>query len=191
MKWLMSALVLTCLFAEHNSLAAEDAELAKVREQLKVQFVVGAAMQRSEFNRLGAGDTDPKVSEFDNQPLTLLFLQLPGGKDRTEQQKKEFEFSTNRTPRPSELVKAIVPRRFLPICSVIQTKYIKEFTCEVKGDTARGVVKVVATPYQIVPHYVARLKDGKWKVVEFSLPAHKTKTVLGEKGHWRIESAAD
>jgi hypothetical protein len=191
MKRLMSALLLTCSIAGHSPLVAEDAELAKTREQLMVQFVVGASMQLGEFNRFASGSTLLKPSEFDNQPLTLLFWQLPGGKDRTDQQKKEFDMRGDRIPKPSRLASAILPRAILPICSVIQLKYIKEFTCEVKGNTATGVIKVVAAPYHISPHYIASLKDGKWKVVEFSLPAYKTKTVLGEKGRWKIESSAN
>ena len=188
---LISAIILTSSIAGYCPLVAEDAELAKTRQQLQVQFVAGASMQLSEFERFASSNPILKASEFDNQPLTLLFWQLPGGKDRTDQQKKEFDLTGGQFPEPAELAKAIKPRSLFPICSVIQLKYIKEFTCEVKGDTARGTVKVVAAPYHIVPHYVARLKDGRWKVVEFSLPAYKTKTVLGEKGRWRIESSAD
>lgn len=184
--------MLTVCFLK-TTIAAESKGLPAIKDELKIALVMAAHMPAKDLNKLAQSPAGPSSVDFRNQPLTLLLLtmNLVSRDDLSDDQIKEISY-TEGTLDPATLINSMLPtgiyRYFYPAPSVIQLKYIQHLTCTIKGDTATGVVTIAAKPWRMSPHYVARNINGKWKVVEFSLPANQIKTVLGEDGLWKINA---
>lgn len=183
----------TVLFTK-TTIGAETKDIAKIKDELKIELVMAAHMPAKDLVRMSHSSTGKfSTADFTNQPLTLLVLMMHKvSKDElSADQTREISYTEDAID-PGDLLEAIIPtgiyRYFHPAPSVIQLKYIRTLTCTIKGDTATGIVTVAAKPWQMSPHYVARKINGKWKVVEFSLPVNQAKTVLGKDGSWKIST---
>ena len=184
--------ILTVFFVKTTT-GAEGKDLAKIKDELKIELVLAAHMPVRDLEKMAHLPGAPSSADFRNQPLTLLLLtmNIVSKDELSNDQTREISYTEGKF-EPTTLIEAIIPtgiyRYFFPTPSVIQLKYIHTLTCTIKGDTATGVVTVVAKPWRMSPHYVARNINGKWKVVEFSLPANQAKTVLGKDGLWKIST---
>jgi hypothetical protein len=68
---------------------------------------------------------------------------------------------------------------------MIHADRITDCTCTVDGDTATGTVSfMVPKLYQGQVNYVARRREGKWKIEEFIMPLHKIHIAVADNGKW-------
>jgi hypothetical protein len=113
--------------------------------------------------------------------------------------KEEFRFLTPRPAKPSELAAEMYrswslggSKVVLAPVTMIHANRITKITCDVKGNTAKGVVSFeVPKLYAGQVDYVARKIDGTWRIVEFAMPAQEIRVVLGENGKWKEKPAQD
>ena len=138
-----------------GSLFADD---RPAKEQIREYITQAAAMQRADFNAIARATGTPKVEDYSDKSLTLVLLCNKG--IREEGKFDQFQFQTDRTPRPNELVgevnrglgwlSTILPTA--PV-SMIHQDRITDITCEVKGNKATGVVS-----YQVPGMYFGKVK---------------------------------
>ena len=143
-----------------------------------------ASMPNADFEKLTTAATPPGEGDLRNQPLTLaLALSMITDSD-------DFRVVSGETVSPIEMSKAMWKSKARGYASVIQPEYIR--SCEMSaaggadGD-AKGVVTFEAEGlYSGKVEFTARHEDGIWKIVEFRLPAARSRTVLGEDGKWKV-----
>lgn len=125
-------------------------------------------------------------NDIDDQPFTILILTLEIVADPPAEWNAEFQFHFELASETERLAQTISPRGPNGVASVLQNEYLRNVTCRVQGDRARGEITFACGMYEGRVQYAATLDDGKWKIVEFALPAHNKRTVLGNDGKWKI-----
>lgn len=136
-------------------------------------------------DKLAAAETTPNVDTFKSKPLSVMLMaykiQPPG---LYKAQAEEFCFEV---PVSAEaLLEEIRRSRNSGYYSMIQPDRITDFTCEVDGNMAKGVVSFkVPHLYEGKVHYVAERAEDQWEIKEFHLPAHGWKFVRAESGRWK------
>lgn len=163
-----------CFASTQVAIADDAAEIQKL-------IPAASAMAKADFDKLAMSDVPLKASDLDEQSLTLLLFLTPCFDDAA----KREQFRYFGCPKPSILA-AEMRRKpgFAPI-TMIHANRITGITCDVKDDTARGVVSFeVPKLYAGKVHYVARKQDGKWRIEEFALPAYNIQVAHGQSGKW-------
>ncbi len=173
-----------CAFALPSPGWADDA--AQIREQVPI----AAAIPRDDLKKLATSDA-PMAADFESQNLTLTLMWLPLSDD--EKLLAEFRYLGDGPPRPSKLA-AEISRQVgagsfsvaLGPATIIHADRIKDMTCKVEGEAARGTIKFEAPDlYAGQVDYVARKAGDRWQIVEFHLPARGIRLALDERGVWR------
>jgi hypothetical protein len=174
-------------FSPSAVLAAEDAAAAK---EIKLRLPESAGMSNAEFQKLAAATEVPKLTGDGNHSLTLVVLNLPT--DAADDKKAaEFRFLATRV-KPATLARHFGATRGDGFASAIQPGDIKKVTCDVDGDTAKGAVTFAADKlYEGTVQYVAKKIDGRWKVIEFALPAHDIQIHRRADNSWQRVAADD
>ncbi|MEZ6065722.1 MAG: hypothetical protein R3B90_08455 [Planctomycetaceae bacterium] len=178
------------------SVAKADDQTAA--DAIRKLIPAAAAMSKADFERLATSPNVPKVTEFEEQSLTLLLIAMPAsvaaeGGELTEEQQaaldREFRYLGDAV-KPAQLAREIYRSLgntgiTLGPTTFIHADRIREFSCEVDGAEALGeVVFHVPRLYEGRVQYRARLVDGKWEVHEFEFPARKLRCRLGMAGKW-------
>jgi len=171
-----------------SSLFADD---RPAKEQIREYITQAAAMQRADFNAIARATGTPKVEDYSDKSLTLVLLFNTG--IREEGKFDQFQFQTDRTPRPNELVGEVnrglggYPL-FLPTApvSMIHQDRITDITCEVKGNKATGVVSYqVPGMYFGKVKYIAEKTPTHWYITELIVSDYDIHLIRGERGLWK------
>jgi hypothetical protein len=171
-----------------SSLFADD---RPAKEQIREYITQAAAMQRADFNAIARATGTPKVEDYSDKSLTLVLLCNKG--IREEGKFDQFQFQTDRTPRPNELVGEVnrglggYPL-FLPTApvSMIHQDRITDITCEVKGNKATGVVSYqVPGMYFGKVKYIAEKTPTHWYITELIVSDYDIHLIRGERGLWK------
>lgn len=165
----------------------DEQDVAAIKSQIKDALPAAAGAPNEEFELLARSSTAPSIANTDNHPLSLvvLVLRMDQLDESPEKLQAEVKFLSDGYPKTSKIAEAMVVSRRKGYVSVIQPDYIDDLTCEVDGTTARGhVTFTIKECFRATVQYVAVKKDGAWRISEFSLPVHETKTVLGDNGKW-------
>jgi hypothetical protein len=159
--------------------------------EIKQLIPAAAAISLRDMDALAKSSAAPKPADVESKSLTLMLLSLKVSDD--EKAREEFRFLTEGTPQPSRLAEEIYrnvrgrgPLRFAfgPV-SMIQADRITDCTCNADGDKATGVVSfTVPELYQGKVQYSARREKGKWRIVEFRMPANGIRIVRMDDGKW-------
>ena len=161
-------------------------------EEIRKLVPFAAGMKLGDMDKLATATTSPKPSDLKSKTLTLMLLTVKVNED-DEKARAEFRFQGVNSPKPSELAEEINRsvrgagrfRFALGPVTMIHADRITDFTCKVDGDSAKGTVSFkVPKLYQGKVNYVARRKNEKWRLEEFTMPAYKIHLVLGDKGMW-------
>ena len=177
------SLMLSLVCLPFEAAADEDAQ------QIRQRIPAAAAMRKADMDKLATSPT-PNFDDIKDKSLTLQLFSMKL-KDRTDEQLEEYKILAERL-KPAELVAEIYRARriggiVIPLAPVtaIHAERITDFTCEVDGDTARGIVTYkVPDLYQGRVNYVAQRKGDKWRITEFLMPAHKLHIVRSDDGRW-------
>ena len=170
--------------------APPDDPDALTPEKAKALIPEAAGGPADEFRKLSSEDA--RKFRFSNgQSLTWLIMlsDAPGDRPGAVKNPTSFRF-LGEIPNAAALANAITgPKdkdgKFPSYASMIHPEYITDCTCKVDGDTATGTVTFkVEKLYEGKIDYVARKKDGRWRIEEFNLPDVKMRTVLGADGKW-------
>ncbi|NQU20273.1 MAG: hypothetical protein HQ567_03250 [Candidatus Nealsonbacteria bacterium] len=147
-----------------------------------------AGLDIKALERITTATQPPSLNDFQNQPFTLVMLGLPITSETVADKKRQAEFQNVGTmPRPSKLTEALNKSSKFGYGTAIQPEFITHLTCDVDGDTAKGIVSFTADKvYRGNVHYAAKRSNGKWQIVQFSLPAWDVRTSLGKDGNWKI-----
>jgi hypothetical protein len=153
-------------------------------EEAKGLLPEAAGMSRAEAEALYK---TPTATDKPNKSLTLLILALrPPTGASAEAAVKEFRFLEEGIPNPSKLAFAMEGSQKKGYFSVIRPEYITDCTCKTDGSKATGTVSFKAKDvYEGKIEYSAQYADGKWRVVEFRLPAYGIATTLNKDGVWK------
>ncbi len=191
------ATLLAALVVAAVTRAVEDEQAATPADQIRQLIPGAAAMRTADFKRMATSPTTPKASDFEDKSLTLMFWTIPHVADADEETREEFEFVTERIPRPSDLAREMwrtvgaggVRIQTGPV-TAIHAERITKMHCKVEGDRATGTVHFeVPDLYRGKVDFVARQHDGKWRIEEFSMPARKIHIVRDEQGTWREKTS--
>jgi hypothetical protein len=157
-------------------------------DQIRFSIPETTAMTQEDFDILF--DRKPKQTVFEPKQtsLTLQILGLPPAADVSPEARDEFELLVS-DPGVAVLEKIrdeMAPplplrvRRYFPNYvapgprSMIRANRIKEFTCEVNGDTATGTVTFeVPKLYRGKFNYAAKRVGRRWQITELAMPARK------------------
>jgi len=198
--------LMACLLARlaPEAGAAEQAQTAEkgknaAAEQIRRLIPRAAGVPMAVFEKIARSPTTPKLSDFDDQALTIALLFEPPV--QTKAARKEFR--SLRDPaamaKPAELAQEIAGPRWItgskiarkllrPYATMIHADRITGVTCKVEGEQATGTVAFrVPKLYEGKIPYVARRKDGDWRIVEFRLPCHGFRVVRDAEGKWKRE----
>lgn len=153
------------------------------------------------IGRLGAALLPADFERMESLPLSLVVLAY-GRTD--EKAQADFRWPLGAAFTPTDFANgAIVYEtrggkrvRKYSYASIILPEYIRDVTCERKGDEARGTVSF-ACPSPAKPtlwegrvEWVARRGPTGWRIEEFHLPGHGIRTRL-VNGRWRAEDDAN
>jgi hypothetical protein len=148
------------------------------------------AMSRADFEKLAKSSTTPRLDDIADKSLTLHVLALEATGDA--EASRDFHLLGESVPSPAQLAEEIYRGKRLFGLSVpggpvtaIHADRIQEVTCDVDGDRATGEIKF-QTPmlYEGRVEYVATRSDGKWRIVELSIPSRRVHIVRGDAGKW-------
>jgi hypothetical protein len=163
---------------------AGSARAADVDEIRKL-IPAAAAMSLKDFDKLATSATTPKPSDLQQKTLTLMLLTVKAA-TTDEKALEEFRY-LNGVPKPSQLAKEITRfvygrgrfRIALGPVTMIHADRITDCTCNVEGDKATGRVSFrVPNLFEGKVNYVARRREGKWRIEEFFMPAHQIHIAL-------------
>ena len=171
------------IFLVATSLLADD------KEEIRKLIPDATAMKKEDLTKLATSPSAPKAADIEDKSITLYILSMRA--DRTDEQVQEFKM-LNETPRPSDLAKEISRSRrigsfelTLGPTTAIHGDRIKDISCEVDGDTARGSVTFhVPNLYEGKLDYIAERQDEAWRITELLMPAHGIHIARGENGLW-------
>jgi len=168
---------------------AADLTPAKARELIPE----AAGIAADDLRKLAEAATATKVTPSNGESLTWLILTYapdPKGLPKEPSFRLFLDPAGPAAVDPAALAAAVTgPKdkdgKTKPYGSVIHAEYITDCTCKTDGDTATGTVTFKAEKaYEGKVEYVARKKDGKWRIEEFHIPDMKIHTVLGADGKW-------
>jgi len=170
-----------------SSLHADD---RPAEEQIREYITQAVAMQRVDFNKIARATSSPKVEEWDDKSLTLVLL---FGTGIREEESDQFQFHTDRTPRPNELVREVNRgfggyRFFLPDApvSMIHQDRITKVTCQVDEESATGTLSYnVPGMYSGKVDYVAEKQPTHWHITELIVSDYDIHLVRGDGGLWQ------
>jgi biopolymer transport protein ExbD len=177
------------------TLIFSDVAVADDSSEVRSLLSAAAGIPNAQLQKLATSPTAPKLSEEDNQPLSLLCLTLSFDSVHASRFELEraFRFTTpgGRHPKPSKIAEAMARTKLLGFYTMIHSQTVRKVTCEVKGDGATGIVEFAAANlFDARVLYRAARNRGKWRIEEFSLPEWKTRTVLQENGKWKATGPA-
>ncbi|MEP3477794.1 MAG: protein kinase [Fuerstiella sp.] len=151
-----------------------------------------ASMPFRDFEKMGRSPVPPDPAQMASQSLTVFLLGLElTNKDAA----KDFRYVSG-MPKPSDLAGAITKTRWKGYASYIQPEYITACTAQINSENeseANGWVEFKAPElYEGKIHFTAnKMLDGKWKIVEFTLPNVSVTLVLSEDGQWSKLTSED
>jgi hypothetical protein len=163
--------------------------------EIKKLIPAAAGMARADFEKVALSDRGIRPSDVVDKTLSWLLLCSKPREDAKA--KEQFRLLTPSYPKPSELGAEMYrvltlggSKVVLAPVTMIHANRITKLTCDVKGDTARGVVSFeVPKLYAGQADYAARKVDGAWHIVEFAMHAYAIHIVLGEDGKWKEKPA--
>ncbi len=182
--------VATEAFGETDEAGRVKKDTDATAAEIKRLIPEAAAMAREEVEKLARSDTTPRASDLENKSLTFIFFTLRW-KEHAEA-KEQFQFLKG-VPKPSDIARETyrVGMRIGKLTllkgpvTFIHADRITDFTCNVQGDTAKGTVSFkVPDLYQGKVDYVAKRKDGEWKIEQFILSAYDIHIVRNAEGTW-------
>jgi biopolymer transport protein ExbD len=178
-----------------GTLVLPDVAVADDSSEVRSLLPAAAGIPNAQLQKLATSPTAPKISEEDNQPLSLLCLTLSFNAVHASRGELEraFRFATpgGRNPKPSEIAEVMARTKLLGFYTMIHSQTVRKVTCEVKGDVATGIVEFVAANlFEARVLYRAARHKGKWRIEEFSLPEWQTRTVLQKDGTWTATGPA-
>jgi len=170
--------------------ALSASAIADDHSDIRLAVVYDSAMSHSDFERIASSSTGTKPSDIIDKSLTYAILTLNVEDD--EAANSDFRLLDTNEPKPAALASEIYreritgSRRILtgPV-TVIHADRITSFTCDVKDDTATGVVGFKApTLYEGSVKYVANKVKSTWVVSEFQMSSRKIHLVRNHEGLW-------
>jgi hypothetical protein len=160
-----------------------DAEaIAWLKQELPRETGVPAYMLGD--GRIEIGNKDAPALDLKPQ-LTLTERCLTRLYDARDS--ADFRYLWKEPDRP-KLLEALNKSHARGYVTVVQPEFITDFTCEMKGKVAKGVVKFKAPElYEGAVEYEARKSNaGVWLFVEFHFPQHKLTLKRDENGgYWK------
>ncbi len=177
-------------FGETDEAGKVKKATAESAAEIRGLIPKAAAMAREEFEKLARSATAPRTSDLENKSLSFVLFTLRP-KEHADA-KEQFQFLKS-APKPSDIAKEVYRvgmriGRFTLLhgpVTFIHADRITDFTCNVTGDMAKGTVSFkVPDLYQGKVDYVAKRKDGKWKIEQFMLPAYDIHIVRNAEGTW-------
>ena len=149
-------------------------------------------MKTSEFIQLAKQGAAPRMDQLEDQSLTLFIMTRPvSSEEFSKEQLQEFEFHESSTPDPNVLAKWIVNAKLNSVdrgslYTAIPKMGMKNYTCDIEGDIARGVFHYEIPKYcrgQI--QFTAIKEGGDWQISEFAMPAIAIKLAMKNK-KWKL-----
>lgn len=189
---LMSRFLMFASFAILVALASRPC-LGDDETEIRQAIMSDSAMMTADFEMLARQAVVPDLTSIEDKSLTLVLLTLE--LQDNENAREQFRFLTTPHPKPSELAGELYRAKatgkrviVLQPVTFIHTDRITGITSEIHEDIASGTVSFkVPELYQGKVDYKARKHEGKWYVVEFSLPAYQISIVIGDDGQWKIK----
>ncbi len=149
---------------------------------------------------LAESPTTPKLAEIEaacpHKSLTLfLFTLRPGGGKEAEDQ---FRYLARGVPPASAMVAEMRrplgelgdDRQNSGMLTLVHADRITDFVCAIHDDTASGSVSFeVPGLYQGKTRFLARRREGKWRIEEFCMPAYQLDVVRNAQGVWKRVTA--
>lgn len=155
------------------------------KTQIATAIARDAAISEADFGTIAAQPRVPSLEMLDNKTLTFFVLTLQKQADLSVEAKKEFDFLTPYTPKPSDIA-IEVTRKGEPL-SVIHTDRIKNIEVSVDGDDAKGIVTfLVPDLYEGSISFAARRSNSKWFITRFDLPNHGISLIRSTSGTWEM-----
>lgn len=174
--------------------AASQSDTEFFQSDAAEQMICDAAsLPRSELDKLSKPQSSKRLSP---KSFTWVILALPAPKFNGSDDPRRKELSPNHGGvDPDAFVHAIevTPVEGRPSAvSVLQPKFISKLVVAVDGSKACGVATfTIDGQFSGRVHFACERKQGKWSVVEFSLPAYGVKTSLQPNGQWKPWSKSD
>jgi hypothetical protein len=166
--------------------------------EIKALIPAASAMSLADFDKLATSETGPDPAAVEDKTLTLMLLALRVQEGEAAKTQFRFLGAEGAYPPPQKLAQEIT--RFVrrvggvrvatgPV-TMIQSDRITDCTSRVDGDQATGTVSFrVPDLYEGQVDYVARRREGKWRIEEFSMKAYGVHIVRGEDGKWKQKAS--
>ena len=173
----------------------------KPAEEIRQLIPDATAMTPEDFEKVLAEGESLKAP-VGEVSLTRTFLRMrppPANDPKRKQMDEEFAVTTGSNQLSARQFTAEIYGPYFPHVAItadvanfpagpvtfVHADRICDVTCDVKGDTATGIVSYeVPKLYRGKFHYVASRKGGAWQITELSMPAWGIRLVRGEKGTW-------
>lgn len=159
------------------------------RELIKSLLPEAAGIPNHELLQLASNPKGPDLDDVTGRPLSIMLLladpsQAPEA--TREQAADEFRYLTELKPKPADIVRAASLHQERGYATFLQPEYIKNVTVNVTQNSANGIVTFEAPDlFAGKVHYVARKKNGKWRIEEFHMPAYAARIHRDDQGVWQ------
>lgn len=163
-----------------NPLPAET----RVDDALKTIIPKATGISTDDLRRMSA-NPPPRLEDFENQSLSLVFLFLTPATDPKEPSWKEFHYLDS-PPKPAKLTEVISQGNFPGFGTLLQPSFIKEMTCTVRNKVAMGTISFqVEKLCEGRVEFTARKTDKGWRMDEFRLPGYGVRVYLNQHSKWK------
>lgn len=167
---------------------AEPTELSPA--ELHRLLSEAAGIPQEEWRKLGASPMP--ADDVTGEPLSFVLLTLDtfAAEKQNPKSAEDFKILTKGVPKPSEFAKAMSNNLTKGYASMIQPAYVNRTKETYAGETLSGNIEFEAEGiYRGKVDFLARWRNGKWRVEQFSLPNYKITIELNSDGQWqRVKS---
>ncbi|MBW3542308.1 MAG: serine/threonine protein kinase [Planctomycetes bacterium] len=165
---------------------AESVARAAVRESI----AEAAGITNADWRKLTESTERPALDSLDSKSLSLVLFSLNPAEaaKKNADVLKDFRYLTERPlPKPFQVAEAMWKSRAKGYASFVQPEYITDVAADVEDGIARGEVAFKAPDlYEGRLRYVARQRDGKWRIEEFHLPNYGLSVRRTDEGPWEL-----
>lgn len=175
--------------ARGNVVKDEATLIDDVREQIVSLLPEASGIPNSELLELASNLRGPDMDDVTGVPLSIILLLADPSlvpEAKREQAAGEFRYLTEGKPKPADIVRAVSLHQERGYATFLQPEYIKDVTVSVSENSANGTVTFEAPDlFAGKVHYVARRKNGEWRIEEFHLPAYQARIHRDDDGIWQ------
>lgn len=149
----------------------------EVEKTIRELIPPATAMSAEDWNRLVLS----AAPEVESEPLMYLLI-FKCDPLANEKHKQDFSYPNGEAPDPARLAGEIARGSHR---TLIHPDRITSLTCEIRMETAKGVVEF-ETPGLVKGRFAYRAleADDGWKITEFTLLASRLRVQLQDDGNW-------